>query len=269
MRVCNPVLETPEIKYSIQPGCGFLDPMYYRATINARTKRGQVHPGIDLNDVRGGDADLGNRVRACADGVVVAAGDYPSWGGIVLIHHPALGVWSQYAHMTNIPVKSGQTVQMGDPIGKIGKGAEGQFWAHLHFEIRRSLLPANFWASARFPNRAGAEAYIREHYLDPEKWLEEHGALRTLDEVLAARGESRVVDVPVGDVRFKKPPAVRVETVPALPPRALPPGWVPVRHGTTKVPIPGRYVNLERNTRTGEVFVLDVEAYKVKREGLI
>lgn len=94
---------------------------------------------------------------------------------------------------------------------------------------------------------------------------------------------------PLPDVRqaewrdsFATPAAPRIEDIPALPQtvtiggitqalpaRALPPGWVPVRHGTTKVPIPGRYVNLERNTRTGEVFVLDVEAYKVKREGLI
>ena len=268
--VCNPVLETESIKYSVQPGCGWLDEGYYRATYNARTRRGQVHSGCDINDVKGGDSDLGNRVRACADGVVVAAGDYPSWGGIVLIHHPALGVWSQYAHMTNIPVKSGQTVQMGDPIGKIGKGAEGQFWAHLHFEVRRSLLPPDFWPSTRFPSKAGAEAYIREHYLDPEKWLEEHNALRTLDDVRAARGELAPVEVPVKDVTIKKPPAVRVEAVPATPPaRALPLGWEPVRDATTKRPLPGRYVSIQRNARTGEYAVFEVESWKLKEKGLI
>lgn len=203
--ICNPVLEAPGITYTVQPGCGWLDPGYYRATK-------QVHSGIDLNATTGGDSDLGNRVRACADGVVVAAGDFPSWGGIVLIHHPELGVWTQYAHLTGIPVKVGDRVRMGDVVGHIGKGAEGQFWAHLHFEVRRSLLPAQFWASARFQTRAGAEAYIREHYLDPEIWLREHSALRTLAEVQKARGEGRKAVGAPTPVRGPAP-----DSAPALP----------------------------------------------------
>ena len=187
MRVCNPVLETDTIKYSVQPGCGFLDPGYYRVTK-------QVHPAVDLNALSGGDSDYGNRVRCVADGVVVTAGQFPSWGGIVLIHHPALGVWTQYAHLINIAVKAGQPVGMGDPVGQIGKGANNQFLAHLHFEVRRSLLPAEFWPSSRFPTKAGAEAYIREHYFDPEKWLEEHQAIRTL---AALEGYLKVQAAPI------------------------------------------------------------------------
>lgn len=179
-RICFPVLETNTIKYSVQPGTGFLDDGYYRATR-------QVHSGIDLNAVTGGDTDYGNRVRCCADGIVVSAGDYPSWGGIVLVHHPDLGVWTQYAHLINICVRAGQRVSMSTPLGQIGKGANNQFPSHLHFEVRRSLLPAQFWASARFPTKVGAEQYIREHYLDPKEWLEQHRALRRLAEVEAVQ----------------------------------------------------------------------------------
>lgn len=194
-RVCNPVLETDAIKYSVQPGCAFLDPRYFAGSRHA-------HSGIDLNDVRGADTDLGNRVRACADGIVVAAGDYPDWGGIVLIHHPDLSVWTQYAHVTGIPVQVGQRVNMGEVIGHIGKGANNQYAAHLHFEVRRSELPANFWASNRFyangrsnaKVRELATAYIREHYLDPEKWLEEHQAIRTLS---ALEGHLKVQAAPI------------------------------------------------------------------------
>lgn len=218
-QVCNPVLETPEIKYSIQPGCAFLDPRYYPGTR-------QAHSGIDLNDVRGGDSDLGNRVRAVADGEVIAAGDYPNWGGIVVLHHPTLGVWTQYAHMIGIRVKVGQKVRMGDVLGHIGKGADGQFWAHLHFEVRRSLLAPDFWASNRF-NAKGrpaaqvrqlAENYIREHYHDPEAWLEGHQALRTLEEVNMTRAP-------------KPKPAPKPVDIPALPLPQTPPRRVLVPDG--------------------------------------
>lgn len=200
--VCNPVLETANIKYTVQPGCGFLDEGYYRATYNAKTKRGQVHSGIDLNATTGHDTDYGNRVRAIADGVVVAAGDYNGWGGIVLIWHPELKVWSQSAHLIGIQVAAGQKVLMGDVIGGIGKGEHGRFWAHLHFEIRVSDLPADFWASTRFPSKAGAEAYIKEHYRDPEEFLRQHNALRTYDEVMTA-----IAARPNPAIVSKRPPA--------------------------------------------------------------
>lgn len=243
MRVCNPVLETDTIKYSVQPGCGWLDPGYYQVTK-------QQHSGCDLNALTGGDSDYGNRVRCVADGVVVTAGQFPSWGGIVLIHHPALGVWTQYAHLINIAVKAGQPVRMGDPVGQIGKGANNQFLAHLHFEVRRSLLPAEFWASSRFPTKAGAEAYIREHYLDPEKWLEEHQAIRTL---AALEGHLKVQAAPI--------------ITPAGPQAVTPKGWEPVYDPATGNPIPGRYVSVKR--RGTEIRLFEVPAYKLKEKGLM
>jgi len=249
--VCNPVLETAEIRYSVQPGCGFLSEGYWRASLNPKTKKRSIHPGIDLNDVRGGDSDLGNRVRAIADGVVVTARDYDTWGGIVLIYHPALGVWSQSAHLQGIKVQPGQQVQMGDVIGHIGKAAWP--WAHLHFEIRVSELPADFWPSARFPSKAAAEAYVREHYVDPEAWLEGHQALRTLDEVERARAERR-----------HTAPA----TAPSRPSAARPANWYPVNDAATKQPISGRWVSVQRNKTTGELRVFEVPADKLRKEGL-
>lgn len=256
--VCNPVLETPEIKYSVQPGCGFLSEGYYKATYNSKTKRGQVHPAIDLNAVTGGDTDYGNRVRAIAEGVVVAAGQYPSWGGIVLIHHPELGVWSQSAHLINIRVKAGDHVHLGDIIGQIGKGANEQFWAHLHFEIRRNLLPADFWPSSRFPGKAGAEAYIREHYLDPEKWLEEHQALRTLAEVEQERRSW--AQPPVVAPRPEVPAAPSVHDIPPTPrgqPNPLQAGVLIPLFGPSNDPlytasgVPVTHIKLQRRTLQG------------------
>lgn len=179
--ICWPVLETDTIKYSVQPGLGFLADGYWKA-------RGMAHTGCDLNATTGGDTDLGNNVRAVADGVIVEAGqNYRGWGGIVLIHHPHLGVWTQYAHLQPVRVKTGDVVRMGDVIGNIGKGDRGQFLAHLHFEVRRALLPAAEWPSSTIKDRGACEAWISARYLDPEKWLNDRGAMRTLAEVQAAR----------------------------------------------------------------------------------
>ncbi|WP_261665482.1 M23 family metallopeptidase [Deinococcus sp. Marseille-Q6407] len=199
--ICNPVLETATIKYSVQPGCHWLDAKYYPGTK-------QAHTGCDLNATTGGDTDYGNRVRCVADGIVQAAGNYPTWGGIVLISHPELGVYTQYAHLINIAVKPGDTVKMGDPVGQIGKGAKNQFMAHLHFEVRKSRLAPDYWPSAHVDTRAAAAKFIREHYLDPEAWLEQHGAMRGYDEVMQARGEGK--------------PIKSYPEVPALPPKPAP-----------------------------------------------
>ncbi|MCP2015604.1 murein DD-endopeptidase MepM/ murein hydrolase activator NlpD [Deinococcus sp. HSC-46F16] len=242
--VCNPVLETDTIRYSIQPGCAFLDPGYYPGTK-------QAHSGIDLNDVRGGDSDLGNRVRAVADGVVVAAGTFPKWGGIVLIHHPDLGVWTQYGHVYGITVQVGQTVRMGDIIGQIGKMEGNRGWAHLHFEVRRSLLPPDFWASNRYNTRRQATDYIREHYHDPEDWLAEHGALRTLAEVEVARGERRGGGVVVDQ-----------------PSRAVPLNWYQL-HDEAMQPLEGEWVSVVENTKTRERRVVKVGDKKLREAGLI
>lgn len=178
--VCNPVLETATIKYSVQPGGHFLDDGYFPGTK-------QAHSGCDINAKTGGNSDYGNRVRAIADGTVIASGEYDTWGGIVLIHHEQLGVYAQYAHLIGIQVKAGQRVEMGDHIGGIGRGEDNTYTAHLHFEIRISRLAPDYWASSHYPTRTAAAKFILKHYVDPEKFLEKHNALRTYDEVMAAR----------------------------------------------------------------------------------
>lgn len=94
---------------------------------------------------------------------------------------------------------------------------------------------------------------------------------------------------PLPDVRqaewrdaMRAPPAPRIEDIPAapqtvtvggitqtLPPRALPPGWEPVKSAVTRLPIPGRYVSIQRNARTGEYAVFEVESWKLKEKGLV
>ncbi|MFG3197283.1 transglycosylase family protein [Streptomyces sp. NPDC048208] len=86
------------------------------------------HTGVDFV------VPTGTSVHAVADGLVVSAG----WGGsygyqVVVRHHD--GRYSQYAHLSAISVRSGQSVSVGQRIGR--SGATGNVTGpHLHFEVR-------------------------------------------------------------------------------------------------------------------------------------
>lgn len=149
---------------------GFLDPRYPAWRRSAGLPPAE-HPGADFNLTgTSGDADLGYPVVAVADGLVVHAAFHRVWGNIVLIHHAALGISSQYAHLHQVCVAEGQSIWAGEPVGSIGKGdPRNPLLAHLHFEIRKRARPADYW-----PGMNRAE--ILEAYLDPEKWLRENMA---------------------------------------------------------------------------------------------
>ncbi|WP_126637202.1 transglycosylase family protein [Embleya hyalina] len=76
----------------------------------------------------------GTSVKAITSGTVVSAGNGGAYGNEVVIKH-ADGKYSQYAHLSSIGVRAGQTVSTGQQIGL--SGATGNVTGpHLHFEIR-------------------------------------------------------------------------------------------------------------------------------------
>jgi murein DD-endopeptidase MepM/ murein hydrolase activator NlpD len=104
-------------------------------------KRGGHHTGDDLNGIGGMNTDLGDPVYSTADGLVLYVGEpSPGWGKTVVIGHRTLDgtvLHSMAAHLHRIDVKVGDLVARGEKIGAVGT-ADGQYPAHLHFEIRAS-----------------------------------------------------------------------------------------------------------------------------------
>ncbi|MDJ1138033.1 M23 family metallopeptidase [Streptomyces iconiensis] len=93
------------------------------------------HSGQDLA------VKIGTPVKAVHKGTVVkaggnGAGDGPAYGNAVVIQHDN-GKFSQYAHLSEVDVKPGQTVKTGQEIAKSGNTGNSS-GPHLHFEIRNS-----------------------------------------------------------------------------------------------------------------------------------
>ncbi|MEU5643947.1 transglycosylase family protein [Streptomyces milbemycinicus] len=86
------------------------------------------HTGVDFV------VPVGTGVRAASPGVVVTAGWGGSYGYEVVIRHSD-GLYTQYAHLSSLAVRPGQTVDAGLRIGR--SGATGNATGpHLHFEVR-------------------------------------------------------------------------------------------------------------------------------------
>ncbi|MFH9299233.1 M23 family metallopeptidase [Streptomyces sp. NPDC017520] len=99
---------------------------------------------------------IGTTVTAVHKGTVVkagpnGAGDGPAYGNAVVIKH-SNGKYSQYAHLSQVNVKVGETVKTGEKIALSGNTGNSS-GPHLHFEIRTSpnygsaLNPAAFLRS--------------------------------------------------------------------------------------------------------------------------
>lgn len=86
------------------------------------------HTGVDFL------VPTGTSVKAIENGTVVSAGWAGSYGYQVVIRH-ADGRYSQYAHLSAISVRDGQSVGEGQRIGRSGSTGNTT-GPHLHFEVR-------------------------------------------------------------------------------------------------------------------------------------
>ena len=103
------------------------------------TKKGRFHAGLDF---KGSYKDT---VYTPANGMVEKANWNAGYGRCVVIKHVD-EYQTLYAHLSRIFVAVGDSVLIGDPIGKIGSSGRST-GSHLHYEIIRNgrkLDPCGF-----------------------------------------------------------------------------------------------------------------------------
>ncbi len=87
-----------------------------------------MHPGLDFR------AQTGDPVRATANGRVVNAGWAGGYGRMVEIDH-GNGLSTRYGHLSEIDVKVGEYVKIGQVLGLVGSTGRST-GPHLHYETR-------------------------------------------------------------------------------------------------------------------------------------
>lgn len=108
-----------------------------------------IHRGIDYGCPQGTQvvATIGGSVIYAADARKSSAGSYGSAYGIQVIVRVG-SIYSLYAHLSEVSVKRGDTVRIGDQVGK--SGATGNVrGAHLHYQECTS--PPSAYTSDRKP----------------------------------------------------------------------------------------------------------------------
>jgi murein DD-endopeptidase MepM/ murein hydrolase activator NlpD len=111
-----------------------------------------IHYGYDLASLAGAPIPASNKGR------VVFADELGIYGNCVIVDH-GLGLHSLYGHLSNIDVKTGDTVEKGQTLGQSGQtGLAGG--DHLHFAmLLRGVYvdPVEWWDPK----------WVREHALGP------------------------------------------------------------------------------------------------------
>lgn len=118
---------------------GFLWPARGVLTSRFGWRSRRHHDGIDIA------SPYGTTVFAAKEGRVIFSGWYYGYGRAVIIDHGA-GLTTLYGHSSALLVRSGQTVEAGQPIARVGSTGLST-GPHLHFEIRvngRAVNPLKY-----------------------------------------------------------------------------------------------------------------------------
>lgn len=99
------------------------------------TGKWQRHSGVDLQGT------YWDTVYSTGTGKVIMSSWNSGYGKCIEIEHIG-GYTSKYAHLSRVWVRKGDSVDVGDPIGKCGRtgSVTGQ---HLHYEISRNEETTN------------------------------------------------------------------------------------------------------------------------------
>ncbi len=119
---------------AIWPTRGYISGVFGNR-IHPFTGRYEFHNAIDIA------TQLGNKVIAPADGVVLVAEPREYYGKMIIIDH-GFGYVTRYGHLSGFNVREGQRVKRYDVIGYVGTTGRSN-GPHLHYEVRYFDKPMN------------------------------------------------------------------------------------------------------------------------------
>lgn len=103
---------------------------------NAGLEGSSFHNGCDIA------VPEGTPVAATAPGVVIFAGDDPTYGKLVIVQHGLTGYSTFYGHNRELKVRSGAAVKRGQVLALSGNTGKSSA-PHLHYEVRLHGVPLN------------------------------------------------------------------------------------------------------------------------------
>jgi murein DD-endopeptidase MepM/ murein hydrolase activator NlpD len=112
-----------------------------------------MHAGVDMAGAQG------EPIYAAASGIVEQAGRSGGYGNMVELAH-GKGIDTRYGHLSAILVKSGEHVEKGQLIGRMGSTGRST-GTHLHYEVRidgQAVNPRPFLEASAYVLAAQAEA---------------------------------------------------------------------------------------------------------------
>ena len=118
-----------EHEHAAQPVAGRLTSKY-GMRLHPISKDWTMHDAIDIA------APKGTAIKNVLEGKVVFAGDRGGYGQTIVVEH-ADGRSSLFAHCSELSVKVGDVVQVGDKLGEVGNTGNST-GNHLHFELREN-----------------------------------------------------------------------------------------------------------------------------------
>jgi hypothetical protein len=111
----------------VASGWGYrMDPIYHTS---------RFHEGMDFA------APVGTDVYVTGNGKVIETGWVKGYGNTIKISH-GFGYATLYAHLSEIKVKTGQSVMRGDVIALVGNTGKSS-GPHLHYEVHYKDSPVN------------------------------------------------------------------------------------------------------------------------------
>lgn len=119
---------------AVWPTRGFISGVFGNR-VHPFTGRYEFHNAVDIA------TQLGNKIIAPADGVVLVAETRDYYGKMIMIDH-GFGYITRYGHLSGYNVREGQRVRRYDVIGYVGTTGRSN-GPHLHYEVRYYEKPMN------------------------------------------------------------------------------------------------------------------------------